>query len=106
MSLAIAIVLGAAVIVLLATALLALSQIARGPSQLDRIVAADLLVAVVIAGVGAWVVATKQTTEVGMLLVLSMLGFTGAVSVARMVGDRLVSRRRHAETRNRKEPTS
>ena len=29
-----------------------------------------------------------------MILLLSMLGFTSAVSVARMVGDRMASRRR------------
>lgn len=93
MNIVITIVLGAAVVLLTLSALIAVERLATGPSQLDRSISSDLLVAVVIAAVGVWAVAKRQDTEIAMILLLSMLGFTGAVSVARMVGERVVYRR-------------
>ncbi len=93
MNFVITIVLGVAVVLLTFSALIAVERIATGPSQLDRSISSDLLVAVVIAAVGVWAVAKRQDTEIAMILLLSMLGFTGAVSVARMVGERVVHRR-------------
>ena len=93
MNIVITIVLGAAVVLLTLSALIAVERLAAGPSQLDRSISSDLLIAVVIAAVGVWAVAKRQDTEIAMILLLSMLGFTGAVSVARMVGERVVHRR-------------
>lgn len=93
MNIVITIVLGVAVVLLTLSALIAVERLATGPSQLDRSISSDLLVAVVIAAVGVWAVAKRQDTEIAMILLLSMLGFTGAVSVARMVGERVVYRR-------------
>lgn len=94
MSLATNIVLGVAAGVLLVSALVAVNRVAAGPSQLDRSVAADLIVAVVIAALGLWTVWTDQPTELLVLVLLSLLGFTSAVSVARMVSDRMAMRKR------------
>ena len=94
MTLATNIVLGVAAGVLLVSALVAVNRVAVGPSQLDRSVAADLIVAVVVAALGLWTVWTDLSTELLILVLLSMLGFTSAVSVARMVSDRMASRRR------------
>ena len=94
MSLATNIVLGVAAGVLLVSALVAVNRVAVGPSQLDRSVAADLIVAVVIAALGLWTVWTDQPTELLVLVLLSLLGFTSAVSVARMVSDRMSMRKR------------
>ncbi|HOA26281.1 MAG TPA: monovalent cation/H+ antiporter complex subunit F [Arachnia sp.] len=94
MSLATNIVLGVAAGVLLVSALVAVNRVAAGPSQLDRSVAADLIVAVVIAALGLWTVWTDQPTELLVLVLLSLLGFTSAVSVARMVSDRMSMRKR------------
>lgn len=93
MNLAITIILGTAVVLLAVAAAIAVERIAAGPSQLDRSISSDLLVAVVIAAVGVWAVANHQDTEIAMILLLSMLGFTGAISVARMVAERVVLRR-------------
>ncbi|MDU7361646.1 MAG: monovalent cation/H+ antiporter complex subunit F [Propionibacteriaceae bacterium] len=93
MNLAITIILGTAVVLLAMAAAIAVERIAAGPSQLDRSISSDLLVAVVIAAVGVWAVANHQDTEIAMILLLSMLGFTGAISVARMVAERVVHRR-------------
>ena len=94
MTLATNIVLGVAAGVLLVFALVAVNRVAAGPSQLDRSVAADLIVAVVIAALGLWTVWTDQPTELLALVLLSLLGFTSAVSVARMVSDRMSMRKR------------
>ena len=94
MSLATNIVLGVAASVLLVSALVAVNRVAVGPSQLDRSVAADLIVAVVVASLGLWTVWTDQPTELLVLVLLSLLGFTSAVSVARMVSDRMSMRKR------------
>ncbi|MCG8656441.1 monovalent cation/H+ antiporter complex subunit F [Yimella sp. NH-Cas1] len=92
------VIIGIAAVVLFASALIAVGRIAHGPSQLDRSVAADLMVAVVIASVGLWAAYSDSSTEINVLLLLSMLGFTSAVAVSRMVADRMVSRRRYEQT--------
>lgn len=103
MTTVITVILTIAAAVLGISAFIALERIATGPSQLDRSIGADLLVAVVIGSVGVWAVATKQDTELGLVLALSMMGFTGAVAVARMVGERVVQprerKREHQEVR-------
>lgn len=97
MSLATDIVLAVAAGVLLVSALVAVNRVAVGPSQLDRSVAADLIVAVVVASLGLWTVWTDQPTELLVLVLLSLLGFTSAVSVARMVSDRMAMRKRFSQ---------
>lgn len=94
MVLATDLILGAAAIILTVVALIGANRIAVGPTQLDRSVAADLIVAVVVAGVGLWTVRSDTSTEVLILVLLSMLGFTGAVAIARLVSDRMATRRR------------
>ena len=104
MTLATNIVLGVAAGVLLVSALVAVNRVAAGPSQLDRSVAADLIVAVVVASLGLWTVWTEQPTELLVLVLLSLLGFTSAVSVARMVADRMATRRQYTAHRDRRRP--
>lgn len=82
-----------AALLLAAAALLAVAKIVRGPSALDRIVAADLVVAVAICAVGLWAELSGDAGLLAILLVLSLFGFTGATSVARLVGDRAAPRR-------------
>ena len=66
-------------------AALVVARMARGPGSLDRVIAADVLVAVVIAGAAAEAVDSHRSTSLLVILVLSLLGFTGSVSVARLV---------------------
>jgi multicomponent Na+:H+ antiporter subunit F len=63
--------------------LLLLSRIALGPTMLDRIVALDVLVAVIICGLALEAAVHQHTTTLPILVVLSLLGFVGSVSVAR-----------------------
>lgn len=97
------VILSLAAVILAVAAMIGVNRIAEGPSQLDRSVAADLIVAVVVASLGLWAVWTDLSTELMVLVMLSMLGFTSAVSVARMVGDRATARRsyrRHRESKS------
>ncbi|HWH01804.1 MAG TPA: monovalent cation/H+ antiporter complex subunit F [Pilimelia sp.] len=62
---------------------LTLVRIVRGPSVLDRIVATDVLLAVIVTAIAAEAAYSRDATALPVLVVLSVLGFTGSVSVAR-----------------------
>ena len=64
-------------------ALLLLTRISLGPTMLDRVVALDVLVAVIICGLALEAAVYRHTTTLPILVVLSLLGFVGSVSVAR-----------------------
>lgn len=66
-----------------AAALLLVLRISLGPTMLDRIVALDVLVAVMICGLALEAAAHRHTTTLPVLVVLSLLGFVGSVTVAR-----------------------
>ena len=64
-------------------ALLLVVRMGRGPTTLDRAVAFDVLVAVTIVAVILEAAVNRHTTTLPILLVLTLLGFVGSVSVAR-----------------------
>ena len=70
-------------VILSAAALLALVRIVRGPSILDRVVATDVLLAVIVMAIAAEAAYSRDATALPVLVVLSILGFVGSVSVAR-----------------------
>lgn len=82
------IIIGAAMLLLGVAAILVLIRMAKGPSTLDRVVAADVMLAVVIAGLGLEAALNRHGTTVPVILVLSLLGFASALSMARFVADR------------------
>lgn len=63
--------------------LLVLVRIVRGPTTLDRIVAVDVLLAVVGCAIAAEAAYTRDATSLPILVVLAILGFIGSVAVAR-----------------------
>ena len=77
------VVLAVCVAMLTVAALLLVARIALGPTMLDRVVALDVLVAVVICGLALEAAIHRHTTTLPVLGVLSLLGFVGSVSVAR-----------------------
>lgn len=77
------VVLAVCLAMLAAAALLLVVRISRGPTMLDRVVALDVLVAVVICGLALEAAAHRHTTTLPILGVLSLLGFVGSVSIAR-----------------------
>lgn len=70
---------------LFASALLSLIRITLGPSVLDRVVASDVLVSIVVCALGAYAALTDAWTTLPLLISLSLVGFMGSVAVARFV---------------------
>ncbi len=77
-----------AVVILGTAALLTLIRMSRGPSSLDRVVAGDVLIAVVIAALAIEAVVNRHATTLPVVLVLSLVGFAGSLSMARFVAGR------------------
>lgn len=66
-----------------AGALCALYRIVRGPTVLDRVVASDVLVVIVMCALGAEMAYNRHTHTLPVLLVLALFGFLGSLAVAR-----------------------
>ena len=75
----------AALAMLGVAAVIVLVRIARGPTNLDRIVASDILLVVVIAGVALESVRQRTATYLPLLMVLGLVAFVGGVAVTRFL---------------------
>jgi multicomponent Na+:H+ antiporter subunit F len=62
---------------------LALIRAERGPSMLDRTVALDIVVTVLVAAVALYASVDRRTDVVPILVVLSLVGFVGSVTISR-----------------------
>ncbi|WP_247827608.1 monovalent cation/H+ antiporter complex subunit F [Arthrobacter antioxidans] len=74
--------------ILSVAALLALYRAVRGPSILDRVLALDVVLAVVGAGLVLNMVVGRHLDNLVLLVTISLIGFIGSVTVARFVTDR------------------
>ncbi|MCU1442655.1 MAG: sodium:proton antiporter [Cryobacterium sp.] len=68
-----------------AGALCAVYRIVRGPSVLDRVIAADVLVATTMCALGADMAFRGHTDTLPVLLILALFGVLGSLSVARFL---------------------
>ena len=84
------VVLWAAYVMLGTGALLTLVRLARGPSLLDRVVATDVLLVIISAGMAVYAALLRDPTVVPVLVVVSLLAFVGSISVARYIGGMLI----------------
>ncbi|WP_197034783.1 monovalent cation/H+ antiporter complex subunit F [Glycomyces sp. NRRL B-16210] len=75
----------AVTVLLTAAGAMALVRIVRGPTTLDRIVATDVLLAIIITGIAAEAAFSRDPTALPVLVVVSLLGITGSVGVARFI---------------------
>lgn len=66
-------------------ALLTIARITIGPSVLDRVIASDTLVSIVVCVLGVHIALTGSRTTLPLLVSLSLVGFLGSVAVARFV---------------------
>lgn len=73
---------------LVVSVLMAIWRLTKGPTNVDRILASDVTVVILIGGVALSIVHTRSTSTLPILLALSLIGFVGAVSVARFLVDR------------------
>lgn len=82
------------VVVIIVAAVLSLAaagtiyRIAAGPSLLDRVIAADVLLAIFGASLATEMAMNKHTDNLALLVVLTVIGFIGSVTVARFVAHR------------------
>lgn len=76
------VLIGCAIALAVAAALL-MVRLAIGPTLLDRAVALDAIVGVVVCGLVIEAAINRTTTTLSILLVLCLVGFVGTVSVAR-----------------------
>ena len=79
-------VFAAVVVMLSAAAAITVLRLLRGPSVLDRVVALDMLLAVVLCALATFAAVTLDSSSVPALVVVTLLGFVGSVSIARMLG--------------------
>ncbi|MFD1506199.1 pH regulation protein F [Georgenia yuyongxinii] len=72
-------------VVLTVAGVVALVRMERGPTMLDRVVALDVVTAVVLGSIALISANTKRTDLVPVLVVLAIVGFVGSVTIARFV---------------------
>ncbi len=80
------VVVTAVVVMLGAAAAITVLRLLLGPSVLDRVVALDMLLAIVQCGLATFAALTLDSSSVPVLVVVSLLGFVGSVSIARFLG--------------------
>ena len=66
----------------------AIIRIARGPSLLDRVLAADVLLAILGAALCIDMAVNRHLNNLMLVVAVSVIGFIGSVTVARFVADR------------------
>lgn len=75
-------------VVFAVSALLTVVRIVRGPSILDRAVASDVLLTLVMCVLGAEMAIDHHTRTLPVLLVIAAVGVFGSISIARFVARR------------------
>ncbi|MBQ0986989.1 sodium:proton antiporter [Streptomyces sp. F63] len=68
-----------------AAALAALVRLLRGPVALDRIVALDMLLTLIVAGTAVGVAARQERSFLPVLLLLAILAFIGSIAAANLI---------------------
>ncbi|MGP0224345.1 MULTISPECIES: monovalent cation/H+ antiporter complex subunit F [unclassified Paenarthrobacter] len=66
----------------------AIIRIAIGPSLLDRVLASDVLLAIVGAALAIDMAINRHLNNLMLLVALAVIGFIGSVTVARFVAER------------------
>ncbi|UED86134.1 monovalent cation/H+ antiporter complex subunit F [Streptomyces profundus] len=66
-------------------AVLVVVRLALGPAALDRVVALDALVTLIVVGAVLGTLARSDTTTGYVLVVLALLGFVGSIAAARLI---------------------
>ena len=79
---------GLVLAVLAAAAVLVLVRLVRGPAVLDRIVALDVLVTLIVAGTAVGIAVREDATAIPVLAVIALLGFVGSITAAHLVEER------------------
>lgn len=68
---------------LLISAVLTTYRILRGPTTLDRLVAADVLVALCVCGLAVWAAISQDSSVIPAIVATALVNFLGSLAVAR-----------------------
>jgi multicomponent Na+:H+ antiporter subunit F len=69
-------------------ALLTAVRLVTGPRTLDRVMAVDVLVVLIVAGVAVDAAASGRGTNIALLVCVALLGFVGSIGVVRLAEGR------------------
>lgn len=75
----------ASAVLLFVAALVTMIRLVRGPTVLNRTLASDVLVSIMICALGLEATVTKHDSTVPILISVSLVGFVASVSVSRFV---------------------
>ena len=70
-------------VMLTAAAAITMYRLLAGPGTLDRLVALDTFIAVMMCAIGTWAAYSLDTTVTYSLTALALISFVGTVAVAR-----------------------
>ncbi|WP_254678097.1 monovalent cation/H+ antiporter complex subunit F [Agrococcus sp. SGAir0287] len=84
-------------VLLAAAAVMAIVRLVRGPSPIDRVLATDVLIAVVVGVLAIEAAVSQHAYTVPVMLVLSLVAFAGTVAMARYVASRAATMRTDEE---------
>jgi multicomponent Na+:H+ antiporter subunit F len=74
------------VLVLLgASGALTMARFLRGPDTLDRVVALDVLVVLLVAAVAVYIAVNQDGSNIPLLAAVALVGFVGSATAARLV---------------------
>ncbi|RPF23409.1 monovalent cation/H+ antiporter complex subunit F [Myceligenerans xiligouense] len=76
-----------ATVLLAVGAVLAVVRMERGPSMLDRTIAFDVVTTALVGAVAVEAALSRRVESVPILVVLSMVGFIGSVTIARFAAE-------------------
>ncbi len=79
---------GIATLALAVAAALVLIRLLRGPTLSDRMVALDSLLVLIASGIAVNAAATGSGEFLDVMIVVSLIGFVGSVTVARFIEKR------------------
>ncbi len=82
------IILAVALALLFAAGGLALVRVAKGPTNLDRALSLDVIIVIITGILATQIVRSDDAASLPILVVFSLTGFVGSVSVARFMGRR------------------
>ncbi|WP_116048904.1 monovalent cation/H+ antiporter complex subunit F [Amycolatopsis palatopharyngis] len=68
-----------------AAGVLVVLRLARGPRTLDRILALDVLLVLIIAGVAVGIASSQRGFNTALLITVALLAFVGSIAAIRLV---------------------
>jgi multicomponent Na+:H+ antiporter subunit F len=71
-------------VLLCAAAALTLVRMLRGPDTLDRIVALDVLVVLIVAAAAVYIAIYRDGSNIPLLAAVALLGFVGSATATRL----------------------